>query len=175
MLFVHRQLCLETKFSKRFNMIHIHMWIRSRDIVVGIATGYVLDDRGVGVRVPVGSRIFSSSCRPDLLWGLSNPSYPLGTAGSFPGLTTNLQLVPRSRKCGSIHPFPHAPSLRSAKLSTETKVSRIYTLNTLSLRCVFAGCLAMASSTVNSSPSVFSGFCHRWLAAVSNFRWNLLI
>jgi hypothetical protein len=33
---------------------------RSRDSVVGIATSYGLDDRGVGVRVPVGSRIFSS-------------------------------------------------------------------------------------------------------------------
>jgi hypothetical protein len=35
----------------------------SWDSVVGIATGYWLDDREVGVRVPVGSRIFS---RPDL-------------------------------------------------------------------------------------------------------------
>jgi hypothetical protein len=35
----------------------------------GIATGYGLDDRGVGVRVPVGSRIFSSPSRPDRLWG----------------------------------------------------------------------------------------------------------
>jgi hypothetical protein len=33
---------------------------RSRDSAVGIATGYGLNDRGVGVRVPVGSRIFSS-------------------------------------------------------------------------------------------------------------------
>jgi hypothetical protein len=32
---------------------------KSRDSVVGIATGYGLDNRGVGVRVPVGSRIFS--------------------------------------------------------------------------------------------------------------------
>jgi hypothetical protein len=31
--------------------------LRSQDSVVGIATGYGLDDRGVGVRVPVGSRI----------------------------------------------------------------------------------------------------------------------
>jgi hypothetical protein len=30
---------------------------KSRDNVVGIATGYGLDDLGVGVRVPVGSRI----------------------------------------------------------------------------------------------------------------------
>jgi hypothetical protein len=37
----------------------------SRDRAVGIATGYGLDDRGVGVRVPVGSRILFSPCRPD--------------------------------------------------------------------------------------------------------------
>jgi hypothetical protein len=39
------------------------------DSVVGIATGYGLDDRGIGVRVPVGSRIFSFPQRPDRLWG----------------------------------------------------------------------------------------------------------
>jgi hypothetical protein len=33
---------------------------RSRDSVDGIATGYGLDDREVGVPVPVESRIFSS-------------------------------------------------------------------------------------------------------------------
>jgi hypothetical protein len=44
----------------------------SRDSVVGIATGYGLDDRGVGVRVSVGSRIFSSPRRPDRLWGPPN-------------------------------------------------------------------------------------------------------
>jgi hypothetical protein len=37
-----------------------------RDSVVGIATGYGLGDREVGVRVPVGSRIFSKSSRPAL-------------------------------------------------------------------------------------------------------------
>jgi hypothetical protein len=41
----------------------------SRDSAVGTAPGYRLDDRGVGVRVPVGIRIFSSSRRPDRLWG----------------------------------------------------------------------------------------------------------
>jgi hypothetical protein len=40
----------------------------SLESVVGIATGYGLDDRVVGVRVPVGSRIFSSR-RPNRLSG----------------------------------------------------------------------------------------------------------
>jgi hypothetical protein len=35
----------------------------------GIATGYGLEDGGVGVQVPVGARFFSSSQRPDRLWG----------------------------------------------------------------------------------------------------------
>jgi hypothetical protein len=42
----------------------------SRDSAVGIATGYGLDDRGVGVRVPVGSIILFSPRRPNRLWGL---------------------------------------------------------------------------------------------------------
>jgi hypothetical protein len=38
---------------------------KSQDSAVGIATGYGLDDQGVGVRVPVGARIFTSPRRPD--------------------------------------------------------------------------------------------------------------
>jgi hypothetical protein len=56
----------------------------SRDSSVGIATGYGLDDRDVGVRVPVGSRIFSPLRRPDRLWGHLT-SYPIGTQGYFRG------------------------------------------------------------------------------------------
>jgi hypothetical protein len=37
--------------------------IERRDSVVGIATGYGLGDGGVAVRVPVGSRLFSTSSR----------------------------------------------------------------------------------------------------------------
>jgi hypothetical protein len=46
------------------------------DSAVFIATGYELDDREFGVRVPVGSRIFTSPCHPDRLWG---PYNPMGT------------------------------------------------------------------------------------------------
>jgi hypothetical protein len=45
---------------------------RSRNSVVGIAISNGLDDWGVGVWVPVGSRIFSSPRQPDRLWGPSN-------------------------------------------------------------------------------------------------------
>jgi hypothetical protein len=44
----------------------------SPDSVVGIATGYGLNDRGVGVRVPAGARNFSTSFRPVL-----GPTHPL--------------------------------------------------------------------------------------------------
>jgi hypothetical protein len=51
--------------------------------VVGTATGYDLDDRGIGVRLPVGSRIFSSPHRPDRLWGTSS-LLSNGYRGLFP-------------------------------------------------------------------------------------------
>jgi hypothetical protein len=52
---------------------------------VGIATGYRLDGRGVGVRVPVGSSLY-------LLYLVQtgsvthSASCPMGTGGSFSGV-----------------------------------------------------------------------------------------
>jgi hypothetical protein len=41
----------------------------SQDSVVCLVTGYGLNDRGVGVRVPEWSRIFFSPRHPDRIWG----------------------------------------------------------------------------------------------------------
>jgi hypothetical protein len=59
------------KERKRTNILFefLTAMIKSRDSAVGIATCNGLDDRGVGVQVPIGSRIFSSPSRPDRLWG----------------------------------------------------------------------------------------------------------
>jgi hypothetical protein len=45
---------------------YIELNYLSRDSVIGIATGYGLDDGGVGVPVPVRSKIFSMPSRPAL-------------------------------------------------------------------------------------------------------------
>jgi hypothetical protein len=106
--------CLENlKLNKQINICTL-----SRYSVVGTATGYGLDNQGVGVRAVVGSRIFSSPRRPDV-----EPTHPPihGYCGLFPQgqsgrgvkLTTHLQLVLRSRKCGSIHPLSRTPSWHS--------------------------------------------------------------
>jgi hypothetical protein len=94
---------------------------RSRDGVFGIATAYRLDDRGVTVRVPVGSWIFSSPRRPERLSGPPSPLsngyqrlFPRRYSGRGVKLTTHLQLVPRSRKFASINPLYHMPSWRNA-------------------------------------------------------------
>jgi hypothetical protein len=60
----HERICHVIKYSFSYT--------KSRAISVGIATAYGLDDREVGVRVPAESRIFTSSRRPDRLWGAPN-------------------------------------------------------------------------------------------------------
>jgi hypothetical protein len=73
-----------TALKYRVDFILLHKEIKiSRDSPVGIATGYGLDDRGVGVRVPVGSRIFSMSSRPAL--GPTEPPIQWLTGVKRPG------------------------------------------------------------------------------------------
>jgi hypothetical protein len=105
----------------RVYLKYVYYKFTLRTGIVSIATGYNLDDQRVRVRVPVSEIILISPCRPDQLWvppkllskwyrGL----FPQGLSGRGVKLTTYLQLVPRSRKCGSTHPLPHTPSWRSA-------------------------------------------------------------
>jgi hypothetical protein len=81
---------------------------RSWDSVVGIATGYELDDRGVGVWVPVGSRIFSTSSRPAL--GPNQPSIQCVPVALSPGV--------KQQGCEAYH---------SPRTSAEVKKIWIYT------------------------------------------------
>jgi hypothetical protein len=94
-----------------FHSFKINFTIKGRGSAVGI--GYGLDDRGIGVRVPVGPRIFTPPYRPDRLWGPPSLLYN-GYRALFPGVKRqereadhSPRLVPRSRKRGSIHPLPH--------------------------------------------------------------------
>jgi hypothetical protein len=88
---------------------------RSRGGIVGIATGYGLGDRGVGVRVPVGSTISSQSSRPAL--GSTQPpiQWVPGVkqegreAGHSPRASAQVK-----KKYGSIHPLPHTLSWHRA-------------------------------------------------------------
>jgi hypothetical protein len=59
--------CILTDVCRNFIGI-----VKSRGSVVGIATGYGLEDVEVGVRVSVVLRIFTSPRRPDWLWSRLN-------------------------------------------------------------------------------------------------------
>jgi hypothetical protein len=105
-----------TKLCKSFGNFKLRVWYESRDRAAGIATAYALDNRGVGVQVLVGSRIFLSP-RPQTGSGANPASYSMTTAiDRSVKLTTQLYLVSRSRKRGSIRPLPPTPSWRSAHL-----------------------------------------------------------
>jgi hypothetical protein len=65
-------------------IIIVIIMIISRDSVVGIATGYGLDDREVEVRVPIGPRIVSSPSCTDELWGSPSVLSKWYRGGSFP-------------------------------------------------------------------------------------------
>jgi hypothetical protein len=75
-------MCQENYIYVHFNLAPSIMGM-SRDSVVNIAASYWMDDRGVGVRVPVGANIFTSTCRSDRLWGSPN-LLSNGYRGLFP-------------------------------------------------------------------------------------------
>jgi hypothetical protein len=88
------------------------------DSSAGIAAGY---GQRVGVRVPVGSRIFSSRRRPDRHWGTPSllsigyrQHFPRGQSSRGVKLNIHFQEGPRSRIRGSIHPLSPTSSWPSA-------------------------------------------------------------
>jgi hypothetical protein len=92
----------------------------SRGSAVGIATGYGLDERGVKVRVPVGSEL---SLLHIVQTGFeANPaSYPMGTEGFSPGVKRQGREADHSppasaefKRMWIYHPFSHTSSWRSA-------------------------------------------------------------
>jgi hypothetical protein len=91
----HLRIFLEglRKITKHLMMCGLRDKIRNRYFTstkyecysVGIALGYVLDDRGSRVRFPVGGGNFSLHHRVQNGSGAHPASYPVDTRGSFPG------------------------------------------------------------------------------------------
>jgi hypothetical protein len=85
----------------------------SRDSSIGIVTGCGLDDRAVGFRIPVGSRIFFSPRRPDLLSGppslLSNGHRELFPRGKAAGAWSWALTSNYCRGQGNVYLCIHSP------------------------------------------------------------------
>jgi hypothetical protein len=64
--------------------IQLDIFMILQDSAVGITTCYGLDDQRIGVRVPVGSRIFSFHVIQTGS-GVHPTSYPVGTGGKAAG------------------------------------------------------------------------------------------
>jgi hypothetical protein len=85
--------------------------LMSRGSAVGAATGYGLSYREVGVRVPVGSNIFTSPYRPDRLWG------PLSLlSNGYRGLTPGV----KRQGCDADHSPPTNAEVKKMWIYTST-------------------------------------------------------
>jgi hypothetical protein len=80
---------------------------------VGIATGYGLDDRGVGVRIPVGSKILISY-RPDRLRSGRYERTPRGTKRQGSEADHSSAISAEVKKTWIYTSTPHTPAWRSA-------------------------------------------------------------
>jgi hypothetical protein len=107
---------------------------RGQDGIVSIATGYRLDDRGIRVRVPVGSKIVSSPCHQTGS-GVHPTFCPMGTWGSFP-----------EGKAAGAWKFFLLHVIRSALGSTQPSVQRVP-------RALFPGVKRPGRETDHSPPT----------------------
>jgi hypothetical protein len=101
-------------------MVDLGVW-RSRDGSVGIATGYGLDERGVGLPSPgwVKNFPFTTSCR--LALGPTQPPIQGVPGDVYPGVKRQKREADHStpasaevKKNGFIHSLSHTPPRRSA-------------------------------------------------------------
>jgi hypothetical protein len=74
----------EKDLREKSTFSSLYKWTRSLDSLVGIATGYGLDDRGVGVRVPIVKHLLLFTSSRQIL----------GPTGPFLS-KLNLKLFPR--------------------------------------------------------------------------------
>jgi hypothetical protein len=80
MSYTHRPFVAGAKYTHTHT--HTKMALKSQDIPVGIATGYVLGSRN---SIPEGARDFSFLHSVQTGSGAHQASCSLGTGGSFPG------------------------------------------------------------------------------------------
>jgi hypothetical protein len=100
-------------FTEHILYIHIHILYVSWGSVVGIATAYGLDDRVVGVRVPVESEF--SLLHIILTGSGAHPaSYPMGTGGG--GLSPEVKRQGREPD----HSLPDSTEVKKMWIYTST-------------------------------------------------------
>jgi hypothetical protein len=98
----HRHLCVVRQFTILCCIQVTHI-LPLYLILVGIALGYGLDNRGSGFPITAGAGNFPLSHRVQNGSGAHPASYPMGTRGSFPGgkaagsWSWHLHLLSRSR------------------------------------------------------------------------------
>jgi hypothetical protein len=87
--------------------------------MIGIVTGYGLDDRMIGVRFPAGAGNFSLRPRVQTGSGAHPASYPVGNRGSFLG-------VKRPRREADHSPPPTAEVKKNEWIYTSTPPIRLH-------------------------------------------------
>jgi hypothetical protein len=106
------------RVARLFPLVRVSLFVASYYSAVGIATGYERPRGRSSSPGTVKNFLFSTSSRPAL--GSTEPPIQWVLGASSPGVNRpgpeadHSQLVPRSRRYGSIHPLPHTPSWHSA-------------------------------------------------------------